>query len=632
MEQYKGRVLEKQVSPEIPEAPSRAAAGLDPEYEEGRQVPEGEAEQHAPNGPARMSPAPGKASTVPAMPAMPEEAADEDEDYEIPDEVEYTDIVRTAPPARPPAGDRLPGPIQGIVVRTRHDGVFVDIRQKAEGFLPIDPNMDIDEPLEVGATIEVVVAGQSRDGYPLLNSTKTQRPQGWRQLESAYETRSTVLGKVIDVVKGGLAVDVGVRAFLPASRSGERTDEGMRSLVGQQIRARIVQFEESDRNVVLDRRSVLEAERTKKRKEVLATLKVGDRVQGTVRTLRRFGAFVDLGGIDGLLHVSDISWQRINDPGDVLRVGQELEVQVTKVDAGAQRVAVGLKQLQPEPWSLVAEKIKPNDRIRGKVMRLKEYGAFVEVLPGVEGLVHVSDMSYARRVRHPSEIVQVGDVVEVLVLDIRLDQKRISLGLKQALGDPWENVGTEHPVGSVATGTVRKITSFGAFVEIMEGVDGLLHISDITSERRLNSPAEVLREGQQVQVKVLEFDYARKRLKLGMKQLEPTEMEVFLSHVAVGELVTGRVVKTEGAQAIVEIGDGVRGVCAVKSRRNPRKSTPLGQTSDLSSLKSMLETAWKGDESDGPTASQEPLTPGSVHSFRITRIDIERGAVELART
>lgn len=632
MEQYKGRILEKQVSPEIPEAPSRAAAGLDPAHKERGQAPAGEAEKPAPGGQAGTNWVPGQASAVPAMPAMPEEAGDEDEDYEIPDEVEYTDIVRTAATARPPAGDRSPAPIQGLVVRTRHDGVFVDIRQKAEGFLPIDPNTDIDEPLEVGATIEVVVAGQARDGYPLLHSAKTQRPQGWRQLESAYETRSTVLGKVIDVVKGGLAVDVGVRAFLPASRSGERTDEGMRSLVGQQIRARIVQLDESDRNVVLDRRSVLEEERAKKRQEVIATLQVGDRVRGTVRTLRKFGAFVDLGGIDGLLHISDISWQRINDPGDVLRAGQELEVQIIKVDRGAQRVAVGLKQLQPEPWSLVAEKISPDDRIRGKVTRLKEYGAFVEVLPGVEGLVHISDMSYARRVRHPSEIVRVGDVVEVLVLDVKLHQKRISLGLKQALGDPWENVGTEHPVGSVVTGTVRKITSFGAFVEIIEGVDGLLHISDITSERRLNSPAEMLREGQQVQVKVLEFDYARKRLKLGMKQLEPTEAEVFLSHVAVGELVTGRVVKTEGAQAIVEIGDGVRGVCAVKSRRNLRKSAPLGQTSDLSSLKSMLETAWKGDGSDSRTASQAPLTPGSVHSFKITRIDIERGAVELART
>ncbi len=567
---------------------------------------------------------------------MPGEALAEsddldDDDYEIPEDVDYQDIVRTGSRGPRASAHRSSKILQGLIVGKRPDGVFVDIGQKSEAFLPIEPNLEVDEPLEVGQTIEVVVSGHSREGYPLLSSLKTQKPSGWLQLEAAYNTGGTILGKVTGTIKGGLSVDVGVRAFMPASRSGERTEEGLQSLVGQEVRARIVQFDEADRNVVLDRRVVLEEERTERRQEALAKFNVGDRVNGIVRTLRRFGAFVDLGGIDGLLHVSDIAWQRVNDPSDMLRVSQELEVQVLKVDRKAQRIAVGLKQLQPEPWSVVSDQIKADDRIKGKVVRIKDYGAFVEVIPGIEGLVHISDMSYARRVRHPSEIVKVGDVVEVMVLNVRAHQRRIALGLKQALGDPWQRVGTEHPVNSAVIGTVRKITSFGAFVEIIEGVDALLHISDITSERRLNSPAEVLREGQKVRVKILEIDSDRRRLKVGMKQLEPTELDLFLSQVEVGETVTGRVVKAQADYAVVEIGSGIRGRCSTKTSDTGKKSIPLGQTSDLSSLKSMLESAWQGGPESSASAEQIPLTPGSVHSFRIKKLDAEKGSIELSR-
>ena len=585
-----------------------------------------------PPGPGRWQ---ATSPAMPAMPAMPGEALPEDEDldedYEIPEDLDYDDIVRSGSRSGRSSTAQSSNLLQGMIVGKRHDGVFVDIGQKSEAFLPIDPHTELDEPLEIGKTIEVVIVGHSSEGYPLLNSLKTQKPKGWVQLEAAYNTGGTVIGKVTGTIKGGLSVDVGVRAFMPASRSGERTEQGLQSLVGQEVRARIVQFDEADRNVVLDRRSVLEEERAKLRKEALERFNVGDRVQGVVRTLRRFGAFVDLGGIDGLLHVSDIAWQRVNDPSDMLHIGQELEVQILKVDRKAQRIAVGLKQMQPEPWSVVGEKVKPDDRIKGKVVRIKDYGAFVEVIPGVEGLVHISDMSYARRVRHPSEIVDVGDVVEVMVLDMKPHQRRIALGLKQALGDPWLRVGKEHPVNSAVIGTVRKITSFGAFVEVIEGVDGLLHISDITSERRLNSPAEVLREGQRVRVKILEIDPGRRRLKVGMKQLEPTELDLFLAQVEVGETVTGRVVKTQGDRAIVEIGNGVRGICSTKPRGSSRKSAPLGQTSDLSSLKTMLESAWRGSGQAASQAEQVPLTPGSVHSFRIKKLDAEKGSIELSR-
>ncbi len=581
----------------------------------------------------QSAPVPG----VPASPAMPGEALGddaEDDDYDIPEDVEYESIVRSEsrPAAQPDeqSSERL----RGVVVGTRADGVFVDIGRKSEAFLPVSPDSGLDKPLAVGETVEVVVVGQSSEGYPLLSSLVSQQPRNWAQLEIAFNSGGSVVGKVIDTIKGGLSVDVGVRvrAFMPASRSGERTEEGLQSLVGQQVHARIVQLDEADRNVVLDRRAILEEERAQKRQEALERLSRGDRVHGTVRSIRKFGAFVDLGGIDGLLHVSDISWQRVNEPSDVLRIGQELEVEIIKVDHKAQRIGVGLKQLQTEPWSVVGEQFKPNDRVRGKVARIERYGAFVEVLPGIEGLVHISDMSYSRRVRHPSEIVTVGDVVEVLVLDVKPQQKRIALGLKQALGDPWQRVGQLHPVGSAVVGTVRKIASFGAFIEIIEGVDGLLHISDITSERRLNSPAEMLREGDQVRVKILEIDTARRRVKVGMKQLEPTELDTFLSQVEVGETVTGRVVKMQGDEAIIEVGSGVHAVCATKKPRSvSRKGVQLGQTSDLSSLKTMLESAWKGGPEAGPDDREDPLTPGSVHSFRITKLDAERGAIELAR-
>ncbi len=555
----------------------------------------------------------------------------EDEEYDIPDDVGYPPIVKTESPADEPRSDEAPEPLQGVIVGKRNDGFFVDIGRKSEAFLPLVPESEAQKDFDIGTKIEVLVIGQSRDGYALLTSLQAQRPSGWAQLEAAYNAGASVLGTVTGTIKGGLSVDVGVRAFMPASRSGERTEEGLRSLVGQQVQARIVQYDEADRNVVLDRRALLEEERSKNRDRVLSELKRGDRVRGKVRSLRKFGAFVDLGGIDGLLHISDISWKRVNEPGDVLKVGQELEVEILKIDPSAKRIGLGLKQLQPEPWSTLGEQVKINERIRGKVTRIKEFGAFVEVLPGIDGLVHISDMSYARRVRHPTEVVQVGDVVDVMVLDIKPQQRRISLGLKQALGDPWQRVVESYAVGSTVTGIVRRLMPFGAFVEIIEGVDGLLHVSDITSERRLNSPAEVLRAGDKIRVKILELDADRRRLKVGMKQLEPTEMETFLSQVEVGETVSGRVVEAHGNAVIVEIGTGVRAMCSLDDTPpSDSKESALGQTSDLSSLKSMLETAWQGDEND-PDGKQAPLTPGSVHSFRIARVDEEKGKIELSR-
>ena len=574
------------------------------------------------------------ADAGPALPgaALPGGDEDDDEDFEIPDEVEYGDIVRAGAVSPSPAREEAsaPGVLAGIVAGLRADGVFVDIGRKSEAFLPLAQGDEDAEPLQVGDKIEVTISGTSAEGYLLLQSLKAQRPKGWTQLEAAFASGGNVVGKVSEAVRGGLVVDVGVRAFLPGSRSGERTDEGLQALVGKEIQARIVQLDEEERNVVLDRRIVLEEERANRRLETLAGLKPGDAVPAVVRNMRKFGAFVDLGGVDGLLHVSDIAWHRVHDPADVLREGQQIEVKVLEIEEDGKRISVGLKQLQPDPWTVIADKLRPGDRIRGAVTRLKDFGAFVEVEPGIDGLVHVSEMAWNRRVRHPSEVVKVGDVVEVVVLDMKIAEKRIALGLKQALGDPWERVEKDYPVGTATTGKVSKIAPFGAFVEIFEGMDGLLHISDITAERRLNSPSEVLQEGRKVRVKVLEIDREKRRLKLGMKQLEPTEKESFMSEVQVGDKINGRVVEVRKNEAIVELGEGVTGICPLQAKAGPPPQGRPGAAADLSSMTSMLAAAWKGGGGDRKPAA-EPLTAGSVHTFTVTKLNTALGLIELAR-
>ena len=619
---------------EVEAGPTPAAeqdAGLNTEEFD----PEGssaEKEKEKEKSAAMPGPAADKAMPGPAIPgaALPGGDDEDDEDFEIPDEVEYGDIVRgEADDAAAPAETSAPGVLAGVVAGLRADGAFVDIGRKSEAFLPIAQGGGEEAPLRIGDRVEVTVSGTSAEGYLLLQSLKAQRPKGWAQLEAAFASGGNVVGKVSEAVRGGLVVDVGARAFLPGSRSGEPTEEGLQALVGSEIHARIVHLDEEDRNVVLDRRVVLEEERESRRLETVAGLKRGDTVSGVVRNMRNFGAFVDLGGVDALLHVSDMSWRRVNDPSDILHRGQQIEVKVLAVEDGGRRISVGLKQLQPDPWTLLAEKIRPGDRIRGAVTRLKDFGAFVEVEPGIDGLVHVSEMSWNRRVRHPSEVVAVGDMVEVAVLDVRIAEKRIALGLKQALGDPWERLEKEYPVGAATTGTVRKITQFGAFVEIFEGMDGLLHISDIAADRRLKSPGEVLREGREVRVKVLEIDREKRRLKLGMKQLEPTEQESFMSEARVGDTVTGRIAEIRGNEVVVEVGDGVRGICLLQAKAGPRQGRRAGASADLSSMTSMLEAAWKGGDGERKDVAKPPAA-GSVHTFTVTGLDAERGLIELA--
>ena len=374
-------------------------------------------------------------------------------------------------------------------------------------------------------------------------------------------------------VKGGFSVDIGVRAFMPASRSGVREAGEMEDLVGQEITCRIIKLDVTDEDVVVDRRVIVEEQALAAKEGQFAAIKEGDVLSGTVRSLATYGAFIDLGGIDGLLHVSDIAWSRVTSPEDVLSVGQQLQVKVLKIDLASRRISLGLKQLQPEPWDTAPERYSVGQRITGTVTRLADFGAFVELEPGVEGLIHISEMSWAKKVHKPSDILKQGDTVDAIVLAISPAERRISLGLKQALGDPWADLPNKFPVGSAIEGPVVRTTKFGAFVQIAEGVEGLVHISEISAEKRINHPEDVVRVGQPVKAQVLAIDTEKRQIKLSMKQLVPTGLDEYLDEHKVGDIVSGRIVDQSPERMIVELGLGIRTTCRVP--RSSARETDL---------------------------------------------------------
>ncbi len=513
-----------------------------------------------------------------------------------------------------PTGAVEPGaPRRGVVAAVTAERVFVDIGGKSEGVIPV---AELRQPLQRGDEITVSIAGRDADGYLLLSPMMAGRPRDWTALQQAFDTKQTIAGRVTGVVKGGLSVDVGVRAFLPASRSGCRETADLEKLVEQEIRCRIIQLDVDDENVILDRRAVLEEEALAALNERLTRLEAGAVVRGTVRRVTEFGAFVDLGGVEGLLHASEMAWTRVEDPKSIVSVGEELDVQVLQFDREKRRISLGRKQLTPDPWAAAAERWRPGDRVRGTVTRVTDFGAFVELEPGVEGLVHVSEMSWARRVRHPRDVVKPGDAVDAVVLGITTAERRISLGLKQALGDPWADLEERFPVGKAVDGTVRNIEKFGAFVELADGIEGLLHVSDLTGERRVNHPNELLKADQRVRVVVLEIDRAKKRLKLGMKQLEPDALDEYLGEHKPGDLVTGRVRSVGGGEARVELGDGVIGFCALEGAAG-------GPTT---SFGAQLAAVLKREPA---AAAVEPIQVGQICSFVIEAIDAASRRIEL---
>jgi small subunit ribosomal protein S1 len=517
--------------------------------------------------------------------------------------------------------------LEGTVVAVTPDSVLLDIGFKSEGILPLAAFQATGESVKPGDKLAVSVKGRDPEGYYELTRFRTEQPKDWSSLERAFEEKAAIVGTVTGVVKGGVSVDVGVRGFMPASRSGARDAAELEKLVGQEIRCRIIKLDVGDEDVVVDRRIVAEEEERAVKDRRYTEVREGDIVHGTVRSLASYGAFVDIGGVDALLHVSDISWSRVNQPADVLAVGQDLDAKILKIDPEKRRISIGMKQLQPHPWDAVAQKYSPGQKIRGAVTRVVEFGAFVELEPGIEGLIHVTEMSWGKKVRIASDIVRPGETVEAIVLGVNPGERRISLGLKQAIGDPWADVVKKIAVGSVVEGPVTSLTKFGAFVQLAEGVEGMIHVSDLSAEKRVNHPADMLRVGQIVKAQVLAIDPQKRQLKLGVKQLVPSGLDEYIAEHKEGDVVTGRLMGASAGGMQVELGDGVQGTCRGDASEpgsggstRKQEGAFAAAPADLSSLSSMLQARWKSGPS-AESAKQEPARAGQVRSFRITKLD-----------
>jgi small subunit ribosomal protein S1 len=527
----------------------------------------------------------------------------------------------------------------GTVIVITGDSIFLDIGYKSEGVLPLAALQGSGETVKPGDKMPVSVKGRDPEGYYQLTRAKVERPKDWSALEKAFADKATIVGTVTGVIKGGLSVDVGVRAFMPASRSGARDAAEMEKMIEQEILCRIIKLDVTDEDVVVDRRVVAEEEERSVQDRRSSGMKEGDSVSGTVRSLTDYGAFVDLGGVDALLHVSDIAWSRIEKAADVLSVGQQIEVRVLKItnDSGKRRISVGMKQLQAHPWDAVPGKYTVGERVRGTVTRVAEFGAFVELEPGIEGLIHVSEMSWGKKMRSASTLVKQGEIVDVMILGVNTAERRMSLGLKQTLGDPWAEVAQKFAAGSVIEGPVVSITKFGAFVQLSEGVEGMIHISEMSAEKRINHPQEVVKMGQVVRAQVLAVDTEKRQLRLSMKQLVPSGLDEYIAEHKEGDVVTGRMVEVSDGHARVELGEGVLGACRMdavstvaekKTQAGPASSSEMRSKPDLSSLGSMLQARWKGG-APAAGAKPEPVRTGQIRKFRIVKLDPGAKKIEL---
>ncbi len=467
--------------------------------------------------------------------------------------------------------------VTGKVLKILDKEVIVDIGFKSEGVIDVEEFRVPDGTLnvKVGDRVDVLLEkSENADGYVVLSKDKAERMRIWDEVEKAYETGEPILGRVVDRIKGGLKVDIGLPAFLPGSLVDIRPVRNLDALKGQQFRMRVIKVNKRRGNIVLSRKAVLDEENAEKKKKTLEDLEEGKIIRGVVKNLTEYGAFVDLGGIDGLLHVTDMAWGRINHPSEKFQIGDEVDVVVLKFDRERERVSLGFKQLQIDPWETAAHKYPPQTRIRGKVVSLTDYGAFVEVEEGIEGLIHVSEMSWTKRVKHPSKILNAGDWVECVVLDTDQEAKRLSLGLKQTEPNPWDMIDTKYRVGDTIRGKVRNITDFGAFVEVEEGIDGLVHISDLSWTRRLKHPSEILKKGDDVEAVILKIDSENQRLSLGIKQLQPNVLEDFFRTHGVGDILAGKIVRMAEFGAFVEFFEGVEGLVHVSEMSKERIEKP----------------------------------------------------------
>jgi small subunit ribosomal protein S1 len=456
--------------------------------------------------------------------------------------------------------------VKGTVLKVTDSEVIVDVGYKSEGIIGVQEFLDENGQVTVqaGDIVDVLLERtEDRDGYVVLSREKAEKMKIWDDVEKAFADRKVVIGRVIERIKGGLAVDIGVRAFLPGSQVDVRPVRNLDALRGQELRMRVIKVNKKRGNIVLSRKVLLEEENTEKKKHTLETLADGKVLRGVVKNITDYGAFIDLGGIDGLLHITDMSWGRVGHPSELFKVNDEIDVIVLKYDPATERVSLGYKQLSSDPWSVVAERYPVNMRVAGKVVSLTDYGAFIELEPGVEGLIHVSEMSWSKRVKHPSKILNVGDTVEALVLGLDPQARRISLGLKQIGSNPWQELAERYPVGSRIVGKVRNLTEFGAFVEVEEDIDGLIHISDMSWSKRVKHPSEVLKKGDKVEAVVLNIDAENQRLSLGLKQLATDIWDEFFSRHQVGDTVEGKVVRLTNFGAFVELAEGIEGLIHV---------------------------------------------------------------------
>ena len=462
----------------------------------------------------------------------------------------------------PPAADEV---LQGTVLSVTAKDVIVDFGYKSEGIVPIDQfrNPDGNITVQRGDPVDVMIdhGGEQPEGYVLLSHTRAARLRIWENLEKAYQEQLVVSGRVLGRVKGGLAVDVGIKAFMPGSQADPRPVHNLDSLVGQDIPVKIIKLNRRRGNVVVSRKTAVEEEINVRKSATLEHLVEGSVVTGVVKNLTEYGAFIDLGGIDGLLHVTDISYGRVTHPSELLHVGDQVTVKILKFDRAKERVSLGIKQLEPDPWETVAQRFPLNGRVIGRVVNVTDYGAFVELEAGGEGLIHISEMTWSRRMKHPSKVVKPGDQVEAVVLEVHSRDRRISLGLKQLEPNPWSTIDTRYSVGSVVEGRVRNMTDFGAFIEIEEGIDGLVHVSDLSWIKRVKHPSEVLKKGQVVQAVILNIDSSSHRLSLGIKQLQPDAWETFFQNHQVGDTVHGRICRLASFGPFVELAEGVEGLC-----------------------------------------------------------------------
>src|SRR6187401_8720 len=474
--------------------------------------------------------------------------------------------------------------VKGTVVKVTPTEVIVDVGFKSEGIIPIEEF--IDETGQVSAqpgdTVDVLLERtEDREGYVVLSREKAEKMKIWDEVEKAYAEHKVVIGRVIERIKGGLAVDIGVRAFLPGSQIDVRPVRNLDALRGQELRMRVIKVNKKRGNIVLSRKALLEEENAEKKKHTLETLAEGKVLRGVVKNITDYGAFIDLGGIDGLLHITDMSWGRVGHPSELFKVNDEIDVIVLKYDPATERVSLGHKQLVNDPWSNVSERYPVGARMGGKVVSLTDYGAFIELEPGVEGLIHVSEMSWSKRVKHPSKILNVGDPVDAMVLGVDATARRISLGLKQVESNPWHELAEKYPVGTKITGKVRNLTEFGAFVEVEEDIDGLIHISDMSWSKRVKHPSEVLKKGDVVEAMVLSIDADNQRLSLGLKQLATDIWDDFFSRHQVGSVVEGKVTRMTNFGAFVELDEGIEGLIHVSEFDDSHALPPGGEKIDL---------------------------------------------------